>query len=58
MEPNGRSKAMALSNDRNDGTRRLWSARAPQDPLMRRRIHGPIQPMEAPSILRRLLGHH
>lgn len=45
---------MALSNDRNDGACR--NARSPQDPLLRRRIHGPIQPMEAPSILRRLLG--
>jgi hypothetical protein len=49
---------MALSDDRNDGTRRIWTARAPLDPTLRRHIHGPIRPMEAPSILRRLLGHH
>jgi hypothetical protein len=49
---------MALSNDRNDGTRRTWSARAPLDPMTRRQIHGPIRPMESPSILRRLFGHH
>jgi hypothetical protein len=49
---------MPLSNDRNDGARGSWNARAPQDPMLRRRMHGPIQPMETPSILRRLLGHH
>ncbi|HUD30704.1 MAG TPA: hypothetical protein VMQ93_17695 [Novosphingobium sp.] len=49
---------MASSNNRTDAIRRLGSAGAPQDPVLRRRIHGPIQPMERPSILRRLLGHH
>jgi hypothetical protein len=49
---------MALSDDRNNGTRRIWTASVPQDPSLRRRIHGPIQPMESRSILKRLLGHH
>lgn len=49
---------MALSHDRNDANRRGWSARTPLDPCLRRRIHGPIRPMEEPGLLRRLLGHH
>lgn len=49
---------MALSTYRKDESRRTWTARAPLDPMMRRQIHGPIRPMEGPSILGRLFGRH
>lgn len=47
---------MALSHDRSTRGSRIWSARPPLDPTMRRRIYGPVQPMERPGLLERLFG--
>lgn len=47
---------MGLSYERNDRERRVWSPRAPLDPSLRRRIYGPIEPMEPRSILERIFS--
>ncbi|MFC0204791.1 hypothetical protein [Novosphingobium soli] len=47
---------MALQHERTDGTRRSSMGRPSLDPVLRRRIYGPIRPMETPGILQRLLG--
>lgn len=47
---------MALSHDRNDATRRFWTARPALDPTVRRSIYGPIRSMDPPGFLERLFG--
>lgn len=49
---------MALSDNRNHPGRRIWSARAPLDPTLRRQMYGPIRPMDEPGFLRRLFGQN
>ncbi|KPH58897.1 hypothetical protein ADT71_24950 [Novosphingobium sp. ST904] len=49
---------MALTQERTYRSERIWTPRPPLDPGLRRRFHGPIQPMEEPTFLERLFGRH
>ena len=43
---------------RRSGTKNLAPVQVPLDPEARRARFGPIQPMEQPSLLRRLFSRH
>jgi len=47
---------MASQYDRNERARSRATGRPALDPGTRLHIHGPIQPMERPGLLQRLLG--
>ncbi|GFE72627.1 hypothetical protein [Novosphingobium sp. TCA1] len=48
---------MALTQDHTYRAERIWTPRTPLDPGLRRRFHGPIQPMDQPTLLERIFGH-
>ncbi len=39
-----------------DPMQRLSTPRAPLDPILRRRLHGPVRPMDEPGMMERVLG--